>query len=123
MQKDLSIIKHIEKYCAEIKQELSEISCDKEVFWKSSVYRNSLALCVLQIGELVGLLSDDFKKSHPDIDWRNIKAMRNIVAHKYGSFDFDVLWETVTENIPELQDFCEKELSEQSLTSAQSPKN
>lgn len=109
--KDISIIKHIEKYCIEITNELSEISFSKEDFLKSSVYRNSLALCVLQIGELVGLLSDEYKKTHDAIDWRNIKAMRNIVAHKYGTFDFDVLWETVTENIPELKAFCEKEIS------------
>lgn len=47
--KDISIIKHIEKYCIEINNELSEISFSKEEFLKSSVYRNSLALCVLQI--------------------------------------------------------------------------
>lgn len=35
---------------------------------------------------------------------------RSILEHTYSSFDFDVLWETVTENIPELLEFCEREL-------------
>lgn len=111
--RDFSVIDHIRKYCEEIIKELNSINSDKTRYLQSTVYKNSLALCVLQIGELVNILSEDFKGKHPDIDWRAIKAMRNIVAHKYGEFDFDILWETVTESIPELHDFCVKIESEQ----------
>ena len=104
--RDNSVIEHIKGYCEEIEKELKEIDNDKEKFLNSSVYKNSLALCVLQIGELVGLLSEEYKLSNQEMDWRNIKGMRNVVAHKYGSFDFDVLWETVTEDIPKLYEFC-----------------
>lgn len=106
--RDNSVIEHIKGYCEEIEKELKEIDNDKERFLNSSVYKNSLALCVLQIGELVGLLSEEFKLSNQEMDWRNIKGMRNVVAHKYGSFDFDVLWETVTEDIPKLYEFCKR---------------
>ena len=98
--RDRSIIEHIKKYCVEIQDEISEIDNDKEKYDKSTVYNNSLALCVLQIGELVGLLTDEYKEINK----------RNVVAHKYGSFDYEVLWETVTENIPELLIFCNEEL-------------
>lgn len=104
--RDNSVIEHIKGYCEEIEKELKEIDNDKEKFLNSSVYKNSLALCVLQIGELVGLLSEEYKLSNQEMDWKNIKGMRNVVAHKYGSFDFDVLWETVTEDIPKLYEFC-----------------
>ena len=104
--RDNSVIEHIKGYCEEIEKELKEIDTDKEKFLNSSVYKNSLALCVLQIGELVGLLSEEYKLSNQEMDWKNIKGMRNVVAHKYGSFDFDVLWETVTEDIPKLYEFC-----------------
>ena len=33
---------------------------------------------------------------------------KNVVAHKYGAFDFDILWETVTSDIPALKEFCKK---------------
>ena len=107
--RDNSVIEHIKGYCEEIEKELKEIDNDKERFLNSSVYKNSLALCVLQIGELVGLLSEEYKLSNQEMDWRNIKGMRNVVAHKYGSFDFDVLWETVTEDIPMLYEFCKSQ--------------
>lgn len=53
--RDNSVIEHIKGYCEEIEKELKEIDNDKEKFLNSSVYKNSLALCVLQIGELVSL--------------------------------------------------------------------
>ena len=108
--RDQSVIEHIFDYCKEIKEELEQIGQDKDKFISSTVYKNSLALCVLQIGELVTLLSDDYKESKNSVEWKSIKGMRNVVAHKYGTFDFDVLWETVTEDIPNLMAFCESEL-------------
>lgn len=104
--RDASVLKHMLDYCVEIERTLGEISFQRESFDKSSTHRNALALCVLQIGELVGILSDDFKKANAEIPWKDIKQMRNIVAHKYGSFDFDILWEVVSEDIPELKEFC-----------------
>ena len=56
-----SAIKHMLEYCVEIERTLSEISYDREKYDQSSTHRNALALCVLQIGELVGVLTDDFK--------------------------------------------------------------
>ena len=105
--RDESAIKHMYEYCVEIERTLAEISCDREKYDQSSTHRNALALCVLQIGELVGVLTDEFKEEHSEIPWKDIRQMRNVVAHKYGSFDFDVLWETVTSDIPELKAFCE----------------
>lgn len=51
------------------------------------VYKNAVTMCILQIGELSGYLSDDFKNKHDGVSWRNIKGMRNVVAHNYGSLD------------------------------------
>ena len=109
--RDQSVIEHIYGYCKEIEDELAQINCDRVKFDENSVYKNSFALCVLQIGELVALLSEDYKESKSSIEWKSIKGMRNVVAHKYGSFDFDVLWETITEDIPNLKVFCERELN------------
>ena len=68
-----------------------------------AIYRNAVALCILQIGELVGKLSEDFRTNHAVIPWRKIKAMRNIVAHSYGTVDAEVTWEIITEDIPVLK--------------------
>ena len=37
-------------------------------------------MCIIQIGENVERLSDDFKENHSNIPWRSIKDMRNIMT-------------------------------------------
>jgi uncharacterized protein with HEPN domain len=53
-------------------------------------------------------LSDAFKKEHTTIPWREIKLMRNIVAHRYGTIDHSITWDVVINDIPLLKDFCEE---------------
>ena len=77
------------------------------------IYRNAAALCILQIGELVGKLTEDFRDSHDAIPWRKIKAMRNIVAHSYGTVDSEITWEIIKDGIPELKAYCLQVLSDE----------
>ena len=80
---------------------------DYALFESDPIYRNAAALCILQIGELVGKLTDDFREQHPAVPWRQIKAMRNIVAHSYGSVDLETTWEIITSDIPDLKRYCQ----------------
>ena len=110
--RDRSIVEHILDYCIRIDETASYFNCSKEVFTENHVFRDAVALCVLQIGELTGVLSDEMKKKYDNIKWRQIKALRNIVAHKYGTVHAEVLWEILTSDVPQLQSDCEKILSE-----------
>ena len=38
--------------------------------------------------------------------------MRNIAAHRYGSFDSEILWDTMEGDIPSLKEYCEKILTD-----------
>ena len=106
LDRDLSILEHIVVYCEQIKQTIARFGDDYAVFQTDPIYRNASALCILQIGELVGKLSDEFRAAHSEIPWRQIKAMRNIVAHSYGTVDAETTWEVITSDIPDLKRFC-----------------
>ena len=107
LDRNLSILEHIVQYCDQIEQTMERFGRDQELFRADQIYRNAAALCILQIGELTGKLTDDFKAQHPNIPWRQIKAMRNIVAHSYGTVDTDTTWEIITEDIPALKSYCQ----------------
>ena len=68
---------------------------------------------VLEIGYWWANLTDDFKEQHPAIPWRQIKAMRNIVAHSYGTVDPETTWEIITDDIPALKKYCETVIASQ----------
>lgn len=65
-------------------------------------------MCVVQIGELAGLLSDEIKRQSPSIPWRVIKDTRNFYVHAYGAIDLPSVWDTLNSDIPALRDACEK---------------
>ena len=106
LNRDASILEHIVSYCGQIEQTILRFGDDDRIFAEDPIYRNASALCILQIGELVGKLTDEFRTAHPGVPWRQIKAMRNIVAHSYGSVDPETTWEIITEDIPKLKQYC-----------------
>ena len=63
---------------------------------------------VLNSIEEQGKLTDEFREQHPAVPWRQIKAMRNIVAHSYGTVDPEITWEIITDEIPRLKAYCEQ---------------
>lgn len=55
------------------------------------------------IGEAARGLTDQVRDAHPEVPWREIIAMRNRVTHSYFDIDRDVVWNTVTRDLPELE--------------------
>jgi len=55
-------------------------------------------------------LSDDLKQRNPQIPWRNIAGFRNVMAHAYGNFRLDVVWDVIVNDPPELKAIVEREL-------------
>lgn len=106
LDRDISILRHIVTYCQQIEQTIERFGDSADTFASDPIYRNAAALCILQIGELVGILSDDFRTEHTAVPWRQIRAMRNIVAHKYGTVNAEITWEIITADIPALKKFC-----------------
>ncbi len=75
---------------------------DWEDFLNDLKLRLAVERCLEIIGEAAGKISEGFQQSSPEIPWRKIKGMRNILAHDYGRIDYTLIYETVTERIPEL---------------------
>ena len=76
-------------------------------------YQRSVSFSILQIGELSGGLSAEYRQATAHrVQWGPMKAMRNLVAHNYGKMDQAIIWETATVDIPALLKFCEEQLAE-----------
>lgn len=114
-ERDISILEHIVCYCEQIEQTVVRFGDNYAIFFSDAIYRNAVALCILQIGELVGKLTDSFRESHDAIPWRKIKAMRNIVAHSYGTVDPEITWEIIRDDIPALKAYCNSIIHESSI--------
>lgn len=88
----------------------------KEAFLKDDIAQRAAAMTIINIGELTTVFKDEFRQSHPEIPWRKIKGLRNIIAHRYEIIDFEDVWETAITSIPELEECLIKILTnEQSV--------
>ncbi len=108
---DLQRIAHIKDYCIEIEETISRYGKSFDVFTNDTDYQKSVSFSILQIGELSGKLSDEFRRENAgNVPWAAIKGMRNLFAHNYGSMSREIIWKTAIEDIPPLLAFCEQVL-------------
>ena len=59
------------------------------------------------IGEAARHLSPEAKDQFPEIPWRLLSAMRNILIHDYGDVDLVIVWDTTQRDIPKLMSVLE----------------
>jgi len=54
------------------------------------------------IGEAARGISQEFRDSHKNLPWKNMIGMRDRLIHGYFDVNLDVVWATVTEDLPAL---------------------
>ncbi len=55
------------------------------------------------IGEAIDKLSDEFVARNPGRPVRQAKALRNKLTHEYFAADPDILWDTMTKDVPAIE--------------------
>jgi uncharacterized protein with HEPN domain len=55
------------------------------------------------IGEAAGKVSAEIRTQYGAIPWQDISGMRNRLIHAYFDIDLDVVWTTVTKDLPLLK--------------------
>lgn len=78
-QRDRRILEKIVSYCKRIAANLSRYDDSYDAFVQDHMFQDACCMCVVQIGELVGQLSDEAKQKNKSIPWRAIKDTRNFM--------------------------------------------
>ena len=105
-ERDMVIAEKIIKYCDEVNSTHQMFNNDINLFCNHEmgfIYRNAVTMPILQIGELVKNLSDEFRMDNNNIPWKLLARTRDFYAHNYGALDYDVTWDTSQNDIPELK--------------------
>lgn len=55
------------------------------------------------IGEAAKKIPADVRRKYPDISWKKMAGLRDIVVHDYFGIDEDIIWDVVLIRIPELK--------------------
>ncbi len=99
----LDAIKKIEDYTEGIPQ----IEFNKDNMIIDAVIRN-----LEVIGEAVKNLPRNIREKYPDLEWKKIAGMRDILIHEYFGVNLEIVWDIVTNKIPKLKNSV-KEIMEE----------
>lgn len=90
----LDSIKKINKYTKSISY--------KE-FAKNTLISDGVIRNLEVIGEAVKRLPLEMKRKYPDIEWRKIAGIRDILIHEYSGINLEIVWDVVVNKIPKLK--------------------
>ncbi|MFP4112688.1 MAG: DUF86 domain-containing protein [Candidatus Woesearchaeota archaeon] len=93
-------LKDILEKLSEIKFFVGHMTFEDFIDDKRTQY--AVVRCLEIIGEAVSQIPDDFKRKHNSISWKNIRAFRNVVVHKYWSIDLEIVWDIIENYIDDL---------------------
>lgn len=57
---------------------------------------------VVNVSTAADRLSEGFRATHPEVDWRAIRGIRNRIAHDYAGVNDEIVWVALVRNIPTL---------------------
>ncbi|MBN2157706.1 MAG: DUF86 domain-containing protein [Candidatus Lokiarchaeota archaeon] len=81
---------------------------DYDKFVNTSLIHDAVLRQLGIIGEASKQLSSDFKNEHSRILWKEIAGMRDKIIHQYFGVDFELVWKTLKEDLPILQEFVKE---------------
>ncbi|MBS3136511.1 DUF86 domain-containing protein [Candidatus Woesearchaeota archaeon] len=78
-------------------------SLDFKKFKENSMVMDAVIRNLEVIGEATSQLPQEVKDRYPDMQWQEIKNLRNIVVPKYHSIDFEILWDIIENKLGPLE--------------------
>ena len=99
----LESIERIEEYLDNV---------DEEDFYENTIVQDAVLRRLEIIGEAVKNIPDNIRKKYPDIPWKQIAGMREVLIHAYFGVNLRRVWKVAVEDIPELKPKIAKILNE-----------
>src|SRR4030065_1105099 len=83
-----------------------------EEFLKDELRQDGVVKNLEVIGEAVKNIPQDIKNKKPEIEWKKIAGLRDILTHEYFGINFEIVWDVIMKKIPDLKKAVADLLSE-----------
>ena len=90
----------------------SYIEGGRDEFFASSMRQDAVVRQLEVIGEAVKQISQVVRDRRPEIPWRDIAGMRDVLIHAYFSVDLEQVWEVTQRDLQDLRKVVEEILDQ-----------
>jgi len=102
MRKDpLILVEHVLESIEKIEEYTAGVT--KEEFLESTLLQDAVIRRLEVIGEAIKNIPMEVKARYPDIPWREIVGMRDVLIHKYFGVDLELTWIVIKRDLPALK--------------------
>jgi len=113
MRECVLFVEDIFHACVDIESYVKDLTY--ESFLDDKRTRDATVYNLFIIGESVKHIPSNILDSYPDIEWRKIGGLRDIIAHSYFNIKPSILWNIIVSKIHPLKTATESILSEQTV--------
>ena len=101
-------MKEYQVYLEDILESIERIeeyvnNMDENDFSENHLVQDGVMRRLEIMGEAVKNIPDEFRKNHPDIPWRNIAGLRDVLIHAYSGVNIKRVWKIISDDLPELK--------------------
>lgn len=75
----------------------------RDAFFADAMIQDAVVRNLEVIGEAAKRIPDDYRQAHPEVPWRSLAALRDVLIHQYEGVSLPEVWQVVEDHLAGLQ--------------------